>query len=134
MTNREEALADLGRYIRAQREIARLLLRHLARMTKVSDSYLSQVERGLYQPSPAVLTAIARGLGVSPDSLFRRMGWLSVDDGAAVATSVTDAIVADDRLSQAQKSALIPDPANHGRRVLNPTTSPNGEPITTKRK
>jgi transcriptional regulator with XRE-family HTH domain len=106
MTDREEALADLGRYIRAQREIARLSLRHLARMTKVSDSYLSQVERGLYQPSPAVLSAIAGGLGVSPDSLFRRMGWL-VDDGAAVATSVTDAIAADDRLSQAQKSALI---------------------------
>ena len=107
MTDREEALADLGRYIRAQREIARLSLRHLARMTKVSDSYLSQVERGLYQPSPAVLSAIAGGLGVSPDSLFRRMGWLPVDDGAAVATSVTDAIAADDRLSQAQKSALI---------------------------
>ena len=107
MTNREEALADLGRYIRARREIARLSLRHLARMTKVSDSYLSQVERGLYQPSPAVLTAIARGLGVSPDSLFRRMGWLSVDDGAVAATSVTEAIAADERLSQAQKSALI---------------------------
>ena len=55
MTDREEALADLGQYIRAQREIARLSLRHLARMTKVSDSYLSQVERGLYQPSPACL-------------------------------------------------------------------------------
>jgi transcriptional regulator with XRE-family HTH domain len=107
MTEREETLADLGRYIRAQREIARLSLRHLARMTKVSDSYLSQVERGLYQPSPAVLSAIARGLGVSPDSLFRRLGWLSVDDGAAVATSVTEAIAADERLSQAQKSALI---------------------------
>jgi len=107
MTDREEALADLGRYIRAQREIARLSLRHLARMTKVSDSYLSQVERGLYQPSPTVLSAIARGLGVSPDSLFRRMGWLSGDDDATIATSVTDAVAADDRLSQAQKSALI---------------------------
>ena len=29
MTNREETLADLGRYIRARREIARLPLRHL---------------------------------------------------------------------------------------------------------
>ena len=107
MTDREEVLADLGRYIRAQREIARVSLRHLARMTKVSDSYLSQIERGLYQPSPDVLGAIARGLGVSPDSLFRRMGWLSDDGGAAVATGVTDAIAADKRLSQAQKSALI---------------------------
>jgi hypothetical protein len=35
------------------------------------------------------------------------MGWLSDDGGAAVATGVTDAIAADERLSQAQKSALI---------------------------
>ena len=42
-------------------------------MTKGSDSYLSQVERGLYQPSPVVLSAIARGLGISPEALFP--GW-----------------------------------------------------------
>ncbi|CCH76363.1 Transcriptional regulator, XRE family [Nostocoides japonicum T1-X7] len=102
----EEALADLGRYIRAQREIAQLSLRHLARMTNVSDSYLSQVERGLYQPSPEILRAIAEGLGLSPDVLYRRMGWLS-DDGEAAEVSVTDAIRADKRLNQAQKSALI---------------------------
>ncbi len=101
-----EALADLGRYIRAQREIAELSLRHLARVSKVSDSYLSQVERGLYQPSPDILRAIATGLGIPPDSLFRRMGWLS-DDSEAAEVSVTEVIQADRRLSQAQKSALI---------------------------
>lgn len=101
-----EALSDLGRYLRAQREIAQLSLRHLARMTKVSDSYLSQLERGLYQPSPAVLRAVADGLGISPDELFRRMGWLSSEEGS-VTVSVPDAIAADERLGAAQKSALL---------------------------
>lgn len=101
-----EALTDLGRYLRAQREIAQLSLRHLARMTKVSDSYLSQLERGLYQPSPTVLRAVADGLGISPDELFRRMGWLTSEEGA-VTVGVADAIAADERLSPAQKSALL---------------------------
>jgi transcriptional regulator with XRE-family HTH domain len=101
-----EALTDLGRYLRAQREIAQLSLRHLARMTKVSDSYLSQLERGLYQPSPTVLRAVADGLGISPDELFRRMGWLSSEEGA-VTVGVPDAIAADERLSPVQKSALL---------------------------
>jgi transcriptional regulator with XRE-family HTH domain len=105
MADQTEMLTDLGRYLRAQREIAQLSLRHLARVTKVSDSYLSQLERGLYQPSPEVLRAIAEGLGISPDALFRRMGWLSED--ASVVVSVPDAIAADERLSPAQKSALV---------------------------
>jgi len=105
VAEQSEAMADLGRYLRAQREIAQLSLRHLARMTKVSDSYLSQLERGLYQPSPEVLRSIAEGLGISPDTLFRRMGWLS--EGGTVTVSVTDAIAADERLSDVQKSALL---------------------------
>lgn len=104
MRQHEDALVDLGRYIRAQREMAKLSLRHLARVTKVSDSYLSQVERGLYQPSPDVLRAIAEGLGLVPDQMFRRMGWLS--DGDASVVGVIDAILADSRLSQAQMAAL----------------------------
>ena len=105
MNNQSEALTDLGRYLRAQREVAQLSLRHLARMTKVSDSYLSQLERGLYQPSPEVLRAIAVGLGISPDTLFRRMGWLSEE--TSVVVGVLDAIAVDERLSAAQKSALV---------------------------
>ena len=102
-----EALSDLGKYIRAQREVARLSLRHLARVTNVSDSYLSQVERGLYRPSAEVLKSIAEGLGISADDLFRRLGWLDQDGGeAASEPSVLAAIAADERLSPAQKSAL----------------------------
>ena len=106
MPERTEALEDLGRYLRAQREIAKLSLRHLARMTNVSDSYLSQLERGLYQPSPEVLRAIADGLGISPEQLFRRMGWLSEGEESDT-VSVPDAIAADRWLTSAQKAALI---------------------------
>ena len=101
-----EALSDLGKYIRAQREVARLSLRHLARVTNVSDSYLSQVERGLYQPSAEVLKSIAAGLGISADDLFRRLGWLDDEAETANDTSVLAAIAADGRLSQQQKAAL----------------------------
>lgn len=108
MSDHEDALSDLGRYLRAQREIAQISLRHLARMTQVSDSYLSQVERGLYQPSPDKLRAIAEGLGLSPETLFRRMGWLPDDkDSGGEVSSVPDAIAADPRLGKAQKAALV---------------------------
>lgn len=105
MVDQSEVLTDLGSYLRAQREIAKLSLRHLARMTKVSDSYLSQLERGLYQPSPDVLRAIAEGLGLSPDQLFRRVGWLP--EAEERPTGVLDAISADERLGAAQKAALV---------------------------
>jgi len=103
-----EALSDLGKYIRAQREVARLSLRHLARVTNVSDSYLSQIERGLYRPSAEVLKSIAEGLGISADDLFRRLGWLDEDDAESPnETSVLAAIAADERLSPQQKAALV---------------------------
>lgn len=105
MSDQQEALADLGRYIRAQRELAQLSLRHLARLINVSDSYLSQVERGHHQPSAEVLKAIATGLGMTPDALFRRAGWLS--GVGAWSVSVPDAIAADGRLTKSQKAALV---------------------------
>lgn len=108
MVDSAEALEDLGRYLRAQREIAQVSLRSLARMINVSDSYLSQVERGMYQPSPDVLKAIAEGLGLSTDELFQRMGWLSATGNGTGGkyNGVLDAIAGDAALSPAQKSAL----------------------------
>ncbi|GAA4390927.1 helix-turn-helix domain-containing protein [Tsukamurella soli] len=107
MTDADDSpLDDLGTYLRAQRQIAQVSLRALARMTNVSDSYLSQVERGLYQPSPEVLRAIADGLGLAPDQIFRRLGWLPPTAQPSFG-GVIDAIIGDDALSEAQKSALI---------------------------
>ncbi|MGI8807368.1 MAG: helix-turn-helix domain-containing protein, partial [Acidimicrobiales bacterium] len=41
----------LGSFLRAQRNLAKLSLRDMAERTKVSNAYLSQIERGLHAPS-----------------------------------------------------------------------------------
>lgn len=104
MNDTKQAWRDLGRYIRAQREIAEISIRGLARAANVSDSYLSQVERGIYKPSAEVLTSISRALNLPPEELFRRTGWLPTGAGLL---GVPRAIESDARLSDAQKRALL---------------------------
>lgn len=100
--------ASLAPFLRAQRQMARLSLRTLAQMTGVSDSYLSQVERGLHQPSPEVLKAMATALGVSATALYERMGWIdAAEDAAGSGEGVERAIERDPRLSEAKKAALL---------------------------
>ena len=55
----EEPWRGLGEFIKAQRELANLSLRQLSDLAKVSNPYLSQLERGLYKPSADVLKNIA---------------------------------------------------------------------------
>jgi transcriptional regulator with XRE-family HTH domain len=63
-------MKGLGEFIKSQRELANLSLRQLAEMSKVSNPYLSQVERGLYKPSADVLKNIANALHLSAESFF----------------------------------------------------------------
>ena len=64
----------LGAYIRTQRQLAALSQRQLAAMTNVSNAYLSQIERGLHQPSVKVLRSIADALNLSGEALLARAG------------------------------------------------------------
>src|SRR4029450_10583547 len=75
---------QLGEYIRLQRQMADLSLRGMADLTKVSNAYLSQIERGLHQPSIRVLQAIAEALNIPPDTLLAEAGLRSTagDQGA----------------------------------------------------
>jgi transcriptional regulator with XRE-family HTH domain len=99
----------LGSFIRTQRKLADLSLRELAEMTEVSNPYLSQLERGLHQPSVRVLKAIADALNVSAETLLVQAGLLQHDAEAAAAagSSVESAIRTDPVLSDDQKEALI---------------------------
>ena len=65
----------LGSFIRSQRRLANMSLRDLADVTKVSNPYLSQVERGLHAPSVRVLQSIARALNLSADMVMTQAGW-----------------------------------------------------------
>jgi transcriptional regulator with XRE-family HTH domain len=104
----------LGAFIRSQRKLANLSLRQLAEMTTLSNPYLSQIERGLHQPSVRVLKLLSGALNVSAETLLAQAGLLdkAAGDEAAAAdetppTSVEAAISADERLADEQKAALL---------------------------
>jgi transcriptional regulator with XRE-family HTH domain len=108
----------LGAFIRTQRQMANLSLRQLAELTKLSNPYLSQIERGLHQPSVRVLKQISDALNVSAETLMAQAGLIDavVVDAAGEGDAAEagpkpppteDAIRADERLSQEQKAALI---------------------------
>jgi transcriptional regulator with XRE-family HTH domain len=96
----------LGQFIREQRQLARLSLRELSRLTSVSNAYLSQVERGIHEPSLRVLRSLATALGVPVEEMVRH-GDVEAGDEPAPTASVEQAIRRDDRLSPAQKEALL---------------------------
>ncbi len=98
-------LAALGALLREERRAAGLSQRELAERAKVSNAYLSQVERGLYRPSAQVLKSIADALQVSVESMYARAGLL--DDDSTPEPDVEQAISLDDSLTAEQKEALI---------------------------
>jgi len=101
-------LDALGQVIKTQRQLAKLSLRDLAALTDVSNAYLSQIERGMHEPSVRVLRAIAEALGLPPDTLLRQAGLLDPDPEAGDdAQSTETSIRADPNLSDAQKEALL---------------------------
>jgi transcriptional regulator with XRE-family HTH domain len=105
----EAQAAALGAFIRSQRELARLSLRQLAELTSLSHPYLSQVERGMHQPSVRVLKLIAEALNVSAETVLMQAGLLGGhdEDDDRTTEKVTALIQADSRLSESQKAALL---------------------------
>ena len=108
----------LGAFIRQQRKRAGLSLRQLAELTSLSNPYLSQVERGLHQPSVRVLKAISDALNLSAETLLAEAGLIDAMTGSsqdgkrpcrrqAAPPGIEEAIRADRRLSDDQKAALI---------------------------
>jgi transcriptional regulator with XRE-family HTH domain len=88
-------------------------LRDLAARTDVSNPYLSQIERGLHEPSVRVLRSIARALNVSAETLLVQAGLFDPPEeregrgGAGDAPGVEAAVRADPGLSDDQKAALL---------------------------
>jgi transcriptional regulator with XRE-family HTH domain len=95
----------LGRFIREQRQTAQLSLREMARMTDISNAYLSQIERGLHEPSVRVLHALADALEVPVEDLLN--GGDSGESRRRHNVSVEAAIRNDPKLEQVQKDALL---------------------------
>ncbi len=103
----EKQKEALGGFIRAQRKLASLSLRQLSEMTDVSNAYLSQIERGLHEPSIRVLRSVAAALGISAETLLEHAGLLDEEDGAGRHSSTEDAIRSDPNLTDDEKTALL---------------------------
>lgn len=104
------ALPALGAFIRTQRGVAGLSLRELAERTQISNAYLSQLERGLHEPSITVLKAIGDALGVSVQTLLAQAGALDAadaEDGHEAVIDTEAAIAHDPHLSEPQRIALL---------------------------
>jgi transcriptional regulator with XRE-family HTH domain len=103
---RPEAPWDsFGSYLRSQRQLAQLSLRQLADLTKVSNPYLSQIERGLHQPSVTVIKQLAQALNLSVGDLLAHAADIVTGDEQHSGTE--SSIRSDPRLSDSQKSALL---------------------------
>ena len=101
----------LGTFIRTQRELSNLSLRELSRLTRVSNAYLSQVERGLHDPTLRILSQIGEALQLS---LSEILDAAATTDGSATGSasstnlpSVEAAVRADPNLTTAEKDALL---------------------------
>jgi transcriptional regulator with XRE-family HTH domain len=101
-----EDLRALGQLIRSQRERARMSLRDLAAKAGVSNPYISQIERGMHEPSIRVLRAIASALDTSADLLMTRAGL--ADGSVRSEEGTTEQVIANDpALTPAQRETLL---------------------------
>lgn len=105
----DDPLQTLGRFIHERRTQAELTLRELAERANVSNPYLSQIERGLHEPSVRVLKAIAGALEVSGETLLRQAGLLDPDSDvdAPPPPTVEQAITNDPALDRTAKETLL---------------------------
>jgi transcriptional regulator with XRE-family HTH domain len=97
-----------GEFIRSQRKLAALSQRELAKLADLSDAYLSQLERGLHEPSVRVLHGLSDALNVPTERLLRFLGRNEVADGDPADEVTTEsAIMLDEALTDVQKQSLL---------------------------
>ncbi|HUA41975.1 MAG TPA: helix-turn-helix domain-containing protein [Streptosporangiaceae bacterium] len=101
-----------GSFIRSQRKLANLTLRQLAELTSLSNPYLSELERGMHQPSVRVLKQLSEALHLSAEMLLAEAGVLDPDRDTrsgsdSEQSGVEHAIKTDSTLDDSQKAALL---------------------------
>jgi transcriptional regulator with XRE-family HTH domain len=101
-----------GSFIRSQRKLANLTLRQLAELTSLSNPYLSELERGMHQPSVRVLKQLSDALNLSAEILLAEAGLLDPDrengsSSGSDQSGVEHAIKTDATLDDSQKAALL---------------------------
>src|ERR1043165_2301312 len=104
MKDLEDRWAEVGAFIRDQRQVGRISLRKLSEMAGIPNPYLSQTARGLRKPSAHILQQTARALRISAETLYIRAGILEEREGEE---DVTMAVLRDAQLTEEQKQTLL---------------------------
>ena len=111
MTSQWDAQMEaFGAFVRSQRKLANLTLRQLAELTSLSNPYLSELERGMHQPSVRVLRQLSDALNLSAEILLTQAGLIDRNANGGTADEmpgVERAIRTDEALDDAQKAALL---------------------------
>ena len=82
-------------------------MRQLADLSGISNPYLSQIERGLREPSEKVVEAIAENLQLSADALYEHGSVEAEGAEEGDEPAVVAAIRADPRLTARERQALL---------------------------
>lgn len=106
MSDSSSPSSAFGDFIKSQRKLAELSQRELAKLADLSDAYLSQLERGLHEPSVRVLNGLSDALNVPADRLLRFLG-RDPDGNVDTAITTEKAILLDDDLTDVQKQSLL---------------------------
>lgn len=78
---------QFGRYLQSLRKEAALSIYKLSKLSGVSHSYISQIERGEKEiPSPEILSKLAGHLNESPLNLMIYAGYINLDDDFSTKT------------------------------------------------
>ncbi len=124
-------VSSLGSYIREQRTNAELSIRELARVAGVSNPYLSQVERGIRQPSAQTLSRVADALRISAEQLYVRAGFLDRNHEHSVKAAIMD----DPYLTEVQREDLLSRYESYvGANGLATVKKPATKPATTSKR
>ena len=99
-------LPSLGEVIRRQRELSRLSMRRFAEAAGISNPYLSQIERGLREPSQRVVQAIADSLQTSAEALYAEAG-ITPQAEPAPPPDLAAAVAEDPSLDDAGRRLLL---------------------------
>ncbi len=95
----------MGAFIRSQRMLSNMSLRQLSQATQISNAYLSQIERGMHDPTLRVLVQIGDALHLSIEEMLQKAK--ETEDAEASVLTVEAAIAADTVLSAPEKQALL---------------------------
>lgn len=120
----------MGVFIRTQRELANLSLRQLSQATQVSNAYLSQIERGLHDPTIRVLVQIGKALQLSVEEILGEGMDGEKDAAHDGRMGVESAVRTDPYLTPKEKEALLSVYRSYVR--LAPATPDESDPAETE--